>query len=52
MICQNCFGLDRRRGRHLQGRNYFVTTSGNITDELITEYIKIKIIMRLLMNLL
>jgi putative transposase len=27
-------------GRHLWGRGYFVTTSGNITDEVIMEYIK------------
>lgn len=28
------------RGRHLWGRGYFVATSGNITDEIIMEYIK------------
>ncbi len=27
-------------GRHLWGRGYFVATSGNITDEVILEYIK------------
>jgi len=27
-------------GRHLWGRGYFVTTSGNITDEMIMEYIE------------
>jgi putative transposase len=27
-------------GRHLWGRGYFVATSGNITDEVIMEYIK------------
>ena len=27
-------------GRHLWGRGYFVATSGNITDEIIIEYIK------------
>ena len=27
-------------GRHLWGRGYFVATSGNITDEMIMEYIK------------
>jgi putative transposase len=27
-------------GRHLWGRGYFVATSGNITDEIILEYIK------------
>ncbi len=27
-------------GRHLWGRVYFVATSGNITDEVIMEYIK------------
>lgn len=27
-------------GRHLWGRGYFVATSGNITDEIIMEYIK------------
>ena len=26
-------------GRHLWGRGYFVATSGNITDEVIMEYI-------------
>jgi putative transposase len=27
-------------GRHLWGRGYFVATSGNITDEMIMEYIE------------
>jgi len=27
-------------GRHLWGRGYFVATSGNITDEVVLEYIK------------
>lgn len=27
-------------GRHLWGRGYFVATSGNVTDEVIAEYIK------------
>ncbi|MEO7905588.1 MAG: IS200/IS605 family transposase [Saprospiraceae bacterium] len=27
-------------GRHLWGRGYFVSTSGNVTDEVIIEYIK------------
>ena len=27
-------------GRHLWGRGYFVSTSGNITDEVIMEYIR------------
>ena len=27
-------------GRHLWGRGYFVATSGNITDEVVMEYIK------------
>ena len=27
-------------GRHVWGRGYFVATSGNITDEIILEYIK------------
>ena len=27
-------------GRHLWGRGYFVASSGNITDEVIMEYIK------------
>lgn len=27
-------------GRHLCGRGYFVATSGNVTDEVIMEYIK------------
>lgn len=27
-------------GRHLWGRGYFVATSGNVTDEVIMEYIK------------
>jgi len=27
-------------GRHVWGRGYFVATSGNITDEVIMEYIK------------
>ncbi len=27
-------------GRHLWARGYFVATSGNITDEIIMEYIK------------
>ena len=27
-------------GRHLWGRGYFVSTSGNVTDEVIMEYIK------------
>jgi len=27
-------------GRHLWGRGYFVATSGNVTDEVILEYIK------------
>ena len=27
-------------GRHLWGRGYFVATSGNITDDVIMEYIK------------
>ena len=27
-------------GRHVWGRGYFVSTSGNITDEAIMEYIK------------
>lgn len=27
-------------GRHMWGRGYFVATSGNITDEVIMEYIK------------
>ncbi len=27
-------------GRHLWARGYFVATSGNITDEIILEYIK------------
>ena len=27
-------------GRHLWGRGYFVATSGNVTDEVIIEYIK------------
>ena len=27
-------------GRHLWGRGYFVATSGNVTDEIIMEYIK------------
>ena len=27
-------------GRHLRGRGYFVATSGNITDEVIMEYIE------------
>lgn len=27
-------------GRHLWGRGYFVATSGNITDEVIMEYIE------------
>ena len=27
-------------GRHLWGRGYFVATSGNVTDEVIQEYIK------------
>ena len=27
-------------GRHVWGRGYFVSTSGNITDEVILEYIK------------
>jgi putative transposase len=26
--------------RHLWGRGYFVATSGNVTDEVILEYIK------------
>ena len=27
-------------GRHLWGRGYFVATSGNVTDEIVMEYIK------------
>jgi putative transposase len=27
-------------GRHLWGRGYFVATSGNITDEMIMDYIE------------
>jgi len=27
-------------GRHLWGRGYFVATSGNVTDEVVLEYIK------------
>jgi putative transposase len=27
-------------GRHLWGRGYFVATSGNVTDEVILEYIE------------
>ena len=27
-------------GRHMWGRGYFVATSGNVTDEIIMEYIK------------
>jgi putative transposase len=27
-------------GRHLLGRGYFVATSGNITDEMIMDYIE------------
>jgi putative transposase len=27
-------------GRHLWGRGYFVATSGNITDEVVIEYIR------------
>ena len=27
-------------GRHLWGRGYFVTTSGNITDDIVMEYIE------------
>ncbi len=27
-------------GRHLWARGYFVATSGNVTDEIILEYIK------------
>ena len=27
-------------GRHMWGRGYFVATSGNVTDEVIMEYIK------------
>jgi len=27
-------------GRHLCGRGYFAATSGNITDEVVMEYIK------------
>ena len=27
-------------GRHMWGRGYFVATSGNITDEVIMEYIE------------
>jgi putative transposase len=27
-------------GRHLWGRGYFVSTSGNVTDEVIMKYIK------------
>jgi putative transposase len=27
-------------GRHLWGRGYFVATSGNVTDEVIMDYIK------------
>jgi putative transposase len=29
-------------GRHLWGRGFFVTTSGNVTDEVIREYIRLQ----------
>jgi len=29
-------------GRHLWGRGYFVASSGNVTDETITEYIRLQ----------
>ena len=29
-------------GNHLWGRGYFVTTSGNVTDEIIMEYIMLR----------
>jgi putative transposase len=29
----------RRGGRHLWGQGYFIATSGNMTDEVILEYI-------------
>ena len=29
-------------GRHLWSRGYFVTTSGNVTDEVIAEYIRLQ----------
>lgn len=28
------------RGQHLRARGYFVASSGNVTDEIIKEYIK------------
>ena len=33
-------------GQHLWARGYFVASSGNVTDEIIREYIKIKIYKR------
>jgi REP element-mobilizing transposase RayT len=29
-------------GRHLWGRGYFVCSSGNVTDEVIAEYIRVQ----------
>jgi putative transposase len=36
------FGVLRKRywGQHLWGRGYWVTSSGNVTDEVWAEYIK------------
>ncbi len=34
------------RGQHLWARGYFVASSGNVTDEIIKEYIKTKIYRR------
>ena len=40
--------MDRRKlreafwGRHLWARGYFVATSGNVTDQVIAEYIRLQ----------
>ena len=40
--------MDRRKlrtafwGRHLWARGYFLATSGNVTDEVIAEYIRLQ----------
>jgi len=40
--------MDRRKlresfwGRHLWARGYFVATSGNVTDDVIDEYIRLQ----------
>jgi putative transposase len=42
LLQENKMSSKQFLSRHLWGRGYFVATSGNVTNEVIIEYIKIK----------